>query len=300
MNKLKFFAGIAMLFVLGACVANAQASRTWVSGVGDDVNPCSRTAPCKTFAGAISKTAAGGEINALDPGGYGSVTITKSITIDGGPGIAGITSPSTNGITINSASAVVTIRNLAIDGLGTGLSGIKLVSGQVLHIQNCKIFSYVNYGIDIEPAAAAQVFVTNTISQDNGQDGLYAIGSGVYVQITIDSSHFENNGNGIYAADFTRFAVRNTDASGSSAGAGFIALANSGFAVMSIVDSTTANNNFGIQSGGGSAPSSVRIANVGVLINNTGMVIGSNGSIASAGNNFNTGSGAPNATLPLQ
>src|SRR4051794_26872782 len=63
--------------------ASAQATRTWVSGVGDDVNPCSRTAPCKTWAGAISKTAVGGVINALDDGGFGAVTITKAITIDG-------------------------------------------------------------------------------------------------------------------------------------------------------------------------------------------------------------------------
>jgi hypothetical protein len=71
--------------------AQAQATRTWVSGVGDDANPCSRTAPCKTFAGAISKTAPRGEINALDPGGFGAVTITKAITIDGGAGqIAGV------------------------------------------------------------------------------------------------------------------------------------------------------------------------------------------------------------------
>src|SRR5262245_18054817 len=76
------FSAIAIL-IFGAVVANAQASRTWVSGVGDDANPCSRTAPCKTFAGAISKTAAGGEIDILDPGGYGTVTITKSITING-------------------------------------------------------------------------------------------------------------------------------------------------------------------------------------------------------------------------
>jgi len=66
-----------------ATSAQAQATRTWVSGVGDDANPCSRTAPCKTFAGAISKTAAGGEISVLDPGGFGAVTITKSITING-------------------------------------------------------------------------------------------------------------------------------------------------------------------------------------------------------------------------
>src|SRR5215471_15621037 len=76
----------AVIVAMTAPAAYAQANRTWVSGVGDDVNPCSRTAPCKTFAGAISKTAAGGFINVLDPGGFGAVTITKSLTIDGSGG----------------------------------------------------------------------------------------------------------------------------------------------------------------------------------------------------------------------
>src|SRR3954470_6826246 len=104
-------------------MASAQAIRTWVSGVGDDANPCSRTAPCKTFAGAISKTAAGGEIDALDPGGFGAVTITKSITIDGGGGqVASVLVAGTNGIIINAgASGVVTLRNLRINGLGSGI-----------------------------------------------------------------------------------------------------------------------------------------------------------------------------------
>src|SRR6187401_2670805 len=105
-----------------------QATRTWVSGVGDDANPCSRTAPCKTFAGAISKTATSGVINALDPGGFGAVTITKSITIDGGGGpLAGILSNGfTQGILINSATAKVTIRNVSIEGATTALNGIRV------------------------------------------------------------------------------------------------------------------------------------------------------------------------------
>src|SRR3954468_3706194 len=94
---------VLTVVLLWAGLAGAQASRTWVSGVGDDVNPCSRTAPCKTFAGAISKTAAGGEIDALDPAGYGAVTITKGITLDGGTGSgwASILASGTNGIIIN-------------------------------------------------------------------------------------------------------------------------------------------------------------------------------------------------------
>src|ERR1700720_1556194 len=93
--------GTPLLPVLGTVPAHAQATRTWVSGVGDDANPCSRTAPCMTFAGAITKTAAGGEIDALDPGGFGAVTITKSITIDGGGGqVASILTVGTNAINI--------------------------------------------------------------------------------------------------------------------------------------------------------------------------------------------------------
>src|SRR5947208_4349132 len=88
------------ILVVGlATGAYAQATRTWVSGVGDDVNPCSRTAPCKTFAGAISKTAAGGEIDALDDAGYGAVTITKSLTIDGGGHLASILASGSLGVT---------------------------------------------------------------------------------------------------------------------------------------------------------------------------------------------------------
>src|ERR671927_1056912 len=126
---------VGMLLILTASAAQAQATRTWVSGVGDDANPCSRTAPCKTFAGAISKTANGGEINCLDPGGFGGVTITKSLTIkchytEGGALVAG-----TNAIVVNAtATDKVTLRGLDINGIGTGaptsLSGVKVLSAK--------------------------------------------------------------------------------------------------------------------------------------------------------------------------
>src|ERR1700709_1295282 len=94
-------AAIAFLFVLSSAPAQAQATRTWVSGVGDDANPCSRTAPCKTFPGAISKTATFGEINVLDPGGFGAVTIVKSISIRSDHIEAGVLVSGTNGIIVN-------------------------------------------------------------------------------------------------------------------------------------------------------------------------------------------------------
>src|SRR5437016_7533347 len=107
MNKLALFSTVAAMALASLFVsisASAQATRTWVSGVGNDADPCSRTAPCKTFAGAISKTVEGGEISVLDPGGYGSVTITKSITIDGGTGAGWasiLASKGASGIIIN-------------------------------------------------------------------------------------------------------------------------------------------------------------------------------------------------------
>src|SRR5205807_8829261 len=107
MNKSRFQSAlVCAALVFGAATLHGQASRTWVSGVGDDVNPCSRTAPCKTFAGAISKTAEGGEIDALDPAGYGTVTITKAIVLDGGGGqVASVLVSGTNGIVVQANSS---------------------------------------------------------------------------------------------------------------------------------------------------------------------------------------------------
>src|SRR6059036_2457568 len=143
-----------LLVCLWSGGAQAQATRTWVSGVGNDANPCSRTAPCKTFAGAISKTAAGGEIDALDPGGFGAVTITKGMTIDGGPNAGGILSSGVQGVIINAGSNdVVTLRNLSVTGAGTtlGTNGVRIIGGRSVLIENCRIYDYSNNGIDFEP-----------------------------------------------------------------------------------------------------------------------------------------------------
>src|SRR5881394_1385424 len=119
-----------------ATFAQAQATRTWVSGVGDDVNPCSRTAPCKTFAGAISKTAAGGEIDCLDNGGFGSVTITKSMTLDCTGTQGSILGATTNGIIINADAIVVRIRGLNINGVSTGVNGVRVMKALCISIEN--------------------------------------------------------------------------------------------------------------------------------------------------------------------
>ncbi|MFZ2066992.1 MAG: hypothetical protein WAV27_13510, partial [Xanthobacteraceae bacterium] len=143
--------------ILPGSPASAQATRTWVSGVGDDANPCSRTAPCKTFAGAISKTAAGGEIDVLDPGGFGALTITKSITIDGSPGsIGSVLVAGTNGIVVSAQSTdVVILRNIRFQGLlgngsnpgNAGINAILFNSGAKLVVERCDIFGFNNDGI---------------------------------------------------------------------------------------------------------------------------------------------------------
>ena len=155
MSKFRFTLNILALAIFTLTVASAaqaQATRTWVSGVGDDVNPCSRTAPCKTYAGAISKTATNGEISTLDPGGFGAVTITKGITIDGtaGQGFGSILASGVSGVIVNDSlsatpgAAVVTLRNLSINGASTTQgSGIRFLSGRALIVEDCDIFGFV-------------------------------------------------------------------------------------------------------------------------------------------------------------
>ena len=131
---LAMVAGTVLLAMAGQ--ASAQATRTWVSGVGDDANPCSRTAPCKTFAGAISKTAANGEINCLDPGGFGAVTITKSIVIDCAGTLGSVLNAGTNGIVVNAvATDNVILRNFSLEGAGTGINGIHIRSAANVRVE---------------------------------------------------------------------------------------------------------------------------------------------------------------------
>jgi hypothetical protein len=183
--------------------ANAQATRTWVSGVGDDVNPCSRTAPCKTFAGAISKTAAGGEINCLDPGGFGAVTIVKAMTISCEMGTAGVLVAAGNGVNVSAgANDAVYLKGLDFEGLnGTanpGLNGIQFNTGASLTVDNCTIRDFSNFGIKFVPSTIATLNVVNTRISRNGTA---SAGGGVQVsatgfarallsRVTIDKNNF--------------------------------------------------------------------------------------------------------------
>lgn len=153
-----------------AAPAHAQATRTWVSGVGDDANPCSRTAPCKTFAGAISKTAAAGEINVLDPGGFGAVTITKSISIISERFEAGVLVSGTNGIIINAGvNDSITLKGLDIEGLGTGINGVTFLAGKKLHIVKCSIHHFTTNGVNVASSTSGgHAFIADSYIYENG------------------------------------------------------------------------------------------------------------------------------------
>jgi hypothetical protein len=184
-----FLIGLSPFLTLAP--AQAQATRTWVSGVGDDANPCSRTAPCKTFAGAISKTAVSGEINCLDPGGFGTLTITKSIAIYCNGVVGGVLASGTNGININDGGAgtiAVYLEGLDIDGTGTGLVGINFISGASLHVKNSTIRRFnagAGHGINFATTTSATLIVENTTISDTGSG---AVGAAIVVRPTAAAS----------------------------------------------------------------------------------------------------------------
>ena len=188
---------VAMMLV--AAPAQAQATRTWVSGVGDDANPCSRTAPCKTFAGAISKTAPAGEINVLDPGGFGAVTITKSITISADHVEAGVLVSGTNGIVISAgATDRVVLEGLDIEGLGSGLDGVKFLTGAAVYIIRCKIHHFTGNGVNaVSTTSGGHVFINDSYIFNNA-GGVNAQGTANIASIT-NTSIFSNTSFGVQA-----------------------------------------------------------------------------------------------------
>ncbi len=192
---------LGALFVVGLATApaHAQATRTWVSGVGDDANPCSRTAPCKTFAGAISKTATGGEIDALDPGGFGTLTITKSITLDGGGGqVASVLgAPSVNGFYVSAESGIVILRNLRING-GGGATGVLINSAARVIIEKCDIFGFAGLAVSAVPSTGPLYLKVQetTINNNGGGIGTKPT-AGAVVNVAIESSHIDANGGGV-------------------------------------------------------------------------------------------------------
>jgi hypothetical protein len=306
-----------LVTTLCATPAAAQATRTWVSGVGDDANPCSRTAPCKTFAGAISKTAAGGEISVLDPGGFGGVTITKSISIVADSAEGGVLVGGTNAIVVNAgANDVVHLRGLIFEGIGTGLNGIRFLAGGALHVENCVIADFRSgsagsgHGIAFRPSGAAELYVADTVIANNGTG---SNGGGILIQptgtgsakVSLQRVRMENNVFGLKAdgnGSTGGIAVTVVDslASGSSF-SGFTATTGPGGAPVGLtIDLSVSANNGTTGVAAGGALAVIRLSNSTVTGNGTGLLAVSGGTLASYVNNQvhdNSTDGAPNAFL---
>lgn len=291
-----------------ASTAHAQATRTWVSGVGDDANPCSRTAPCKTFAGAISKTAPVGEINCLDPGGFGGVTITKSISIVCDYTEAGVLVSGTNAIIVNTlATDVVTLKGLDFEGLGAGLNGIRFIGGGVLHVHKVQIRGFRGSngnGIDFEPnTGTAELYVADSYITDNGSSGTTA---GILIKPTANASAFvsinrtqlENNSAGIRADSSAttgtiRGVVRDSVASGSNGFNGITAVGPTTVSTLMVDKCIVAGNNFGLVVNGINA--SLYSTHTSVTANTTGLFVNGTGKLFSYKTNAvdnNTANGA--------
>jgi hypothetical protein len=269
--------------------AAAQATRTWVSGVGDDANPCSRTAPCKTWAGAISKTAAGGEIDALDPGGFGGVTINKAITLDGGGGqVASILVAGTNGINVVAgASDHVTVRNLSINGfppgVTQGINGIRFISGASLRIEKDSIAGFSQSGIDDETTTNSTLVVENSSVTGNTTRGvLVAPTAGTTASAVLENDALENNGCGLVVTTL------GTGAGTCGIGTG-TATAGTSTSITAINSSMSANTADGVLSGGAGA--ATFIENDLITANATGLDPQSSGQLVSLCSNSVVGNG---------
>ncbi len=297
--------GFKTLFLITLALAlpllvSAQATRTWVSGVGDDVNPCSRTAPCKTFAGAISKTATNGEINCLDPAGYGAVTITKSITIDCEDTQGSILASGVTGIVINITNAAdakkaVKIRGITINGAGSTLTanGIRILSANTVVIEDGVIDGFQTHGISIETTSGTPRIVVDRMSirSVNG-NGINAFITGGTVNLSVSNSTIASTATGINLSSNTKAAVRTSNLVNNTTGA--LAFQ----ADLSLANCQISGNTTGITSSTGGV---VRILSNVVTSNGTGLS-STGGSILSGGNNLidgNTTNGGPTGFLTL-
>jgi hypothetical protein len=285
---------IALLAIAAGCLtpllatapASAQATRTWVSGVGDDVNPCSRTAPCKTFAGAISKTAAGGEINCLDPAGYGGVTTIKAITFNCGYTLGSILVAGGPGITVNAGvNDRVTIRGIQLTGVNQtvtpGTIGIRILGAKAVSIEDSVISNFGQQGVlDSRSAGTTRLYIRNSMISNNTGTGIALLATGLSVT-DIENTSSINNLFGVAAGTSNSVMIKRSVFSGNS---------NTGVetdagAQMS-VDLTSINGNgVGVQANG-----TIRLSNSDI-VNNTTAVTGT-GSAQTYGNNRIAGNGA--------
>jgi hypothetical protein len=289
MTKIKSLPSIAgALLACGLSAAPAQAgpNRTWVSGKGTDSGACALVTPCRTFAFALTQTAAGGEIDVLDPAGYGAVTITKAISIvNDGVGVAAVQASSGNAITINAgASDSVHLRGLTIEGLGSGSNGIRFDAGGNLTIENCVVRNFANAGINIVPSTSSSFSVFNSIANNSVNDGILvkptgsAVVSGVLSKVITNNNGIGIRVNGsVTTAPSLNVTIVDSVASNNN-GSGVEVAASGPAAAVMLRNVVASNNATGLVAG----PNVLRVAHSEVTGNGTGL---SGGKIFSYGDN---------------
>jgi hypothetical protein len=316
---LRFFFS-AILIAGFSAAAQAQATRTWVSGVGDDANPCSRTAPCKTFAGAFSKTAAGGEISVLDPGGFGAINLIRSMSLVAEGGEGGILAAGTTGVIVNGAGIRVNLRGLIIEGAGSGVNGIRFINGDALHVTDCQIRGFAaggagnQNGILMAPTAAGgELFVNDTLIAENGASN---IGSGILIKppaggsavVVLDNVNVENNigpfavmADGSTSSANVFVTVVGSSISGNFGGGVGANSPSAGAAPVTVlIDKSTVNGNktAGVNANGvnatGAGSARVLVGGSSVSNNANGMTVTASGVLRSYGDNYIDGNLADN------
>jgi hypothetical protein len=300
-KALKLLPALVLVALALPSAAFGQATRTWVSGVGDDVNPCSRTAPCKTFAGAISKTATGGIIDAMDDGGFGAVTITKSITLDAGHHTAGVlASGGINAINVNAGvNGIVVLRNLDIEGNGTtlGLNGIRITSAKAVKVQNVNISQFSRSGIALESSGFTTLTVLDSLIYDNGGAGILgAQPTGGNGKIIARRNDIDANGCGIVATTYGMDPAFNfaSDCATATSASGV----NTRTTIHAFNNGISESTGIGVLSNGTKA--TVRLGGNTITGNVVGLKTVDTGVIASFQNNLVVGNGtdgSPNSTL---
>jgi hypothetical protein len=269
------FFGVALCVGAMTSTAQAQATRTWVSGTGLDSNPCSRTAPCKTLPAAYTQTAAGGEIDFLDPDGAGTLTIGHAITIDGGGGqiASALGSSGVNGFVINAgANDRVVLRNLRLNGVnqtaGAGLNGILFNTGLNLDVENCVIEGFGAYGINFQPSVRANLTISDSVLVGNGNLGAMSGAGGLIASTAAVTGGFDH------------VTIGQTGLGGGD----FALTANGMNTEVSVDYSNISGNNFGGLHATNSAK--MYVANSSITYNNTnGILADAGGSVQSYGNN---------------
>jgi hypothetical protein len=282
------YARVAIAALLAAAVFDASASagaqRTFVSVSGSDAGSCSVTQPCRTFAAAISNANAGGEVVVLDSGGYGPVTITKSITIVAPRGVyAGVSVFSGDGIVVDAAGIDVTLRGLSINGQG-GDSGIHLLQANTLVIEDCEIAGMGQHGVSAT-AANTKLLVRNTVLRDNHLEGFTATGT---ITATLDGVAAFRNADGVSAISGARVAI--TGSTLASNTNGVVSGSAGAVTTMFVTRSTLSDNTYGMEvfAAAGQAASIVSDANAITFHSGAAMVFHQNGGseiIYTRGNN---------------